>query len=850
MQSLINLIWRRKPARGPFIIHDSNILREGFLAQIIDLLPGAIFIKDVQNDYRLCLVNREAEEFFSLSRDQMIGKRDADIFNQEEADFFRSIDKQVVESGTIMDVPCEQLTTPKGSLLLHTRKVPIYDEKGIPRYLLGLAQDITARVKNERELLDYKESLEKKVLERTQNLAEATQKAQEANRLKSEFLATMSHEIRSPMSGVLGMAELLLETQQTVEQNNLTKTIINCGEALLNVIEDILDFSKIEANRMEVNPVPVDMHALVDDVCTLYSSKAREKALELAVRYVPGTEQFVYADPVRVRQILSNLINNAIKFTHKGHIAVTVSQERQGSTEEEEVRLQFAIKDTGIGIPVEAYERIFEKFSQGDASTTRDYGGTGLGLSISRKLAEIMKGDIEVESEVGRGSVFTFSVPLSRNRHEIVRPAHPPLLKGVRVLTVDDLAIVRQLVEEQLSGAGMRVQTASGGKEALILMRKAQEEGDPYRIVIIDYLMPDMNGEMLARAINDEADLSSACLIMMTAAGNPIIGDDFARKGFSAYISKPLRHDLLLDMLAYVWKRYQEGKTDTLIRVDALTFNREGEQGREIEPTLNDVHILLAEDSRINQAFAQEVLENMGCRLTVATNGQEALDALSVHKDIALVLMDCQMPVMDGFEATQGIVAMKENGELARNLPIIALTANAMEGDRRRCLDAGMNDYLSKPVRRKELKEAVYRWVLSVPSAKSEENFKNAEDLIDRDMQHEAQSIFQEKYAQMVIYYQEDVTRYLQEIEAALDAGNIEGIIRPAHTIKSNSRSMGALKMSHLAHDLEVACRDVHERKQVLSVDALRSRLDSLRQVFLQTCVLMEESDSAAMHQV
>ncbi len=795
----------------------------------------------------MCLINKEAESFFCIQRENLIGKTDFESFDHDEARFFRSIDEQVMKSGSIMDIPCERLTTARGTRLVHTRKVPVYDENGQPLYLVGLAQDITERIERERELQEYKQQLEYKVDERTRALHDAMKKAEEASRLKSEFLATMSHEIRSPMSGVLGMAELLLETQQTAEQKNLTRTIINCGEALLNVIEDILDFSKIEANRMEINPIAMDMHALVDDICTLYSSKAREKAIELAVRYVPGTEQFVYADPVRVRQVLSNIINNAIKFTQKGHIAVTVSQKTVDTLNEQTVMLVFEVADTGIGIAPDAFGRIFEKFAQGDSSTTRDYGGTGLGLSISKRLTEIMGGEISVASVQGKGATFSVSLPLKRNINDVPLFAPPPSLKDVRILVVDDLAVVRQLVDEQLRLAGMRVDLAKNGSEALTMMRHAAVKNDPYSLALVDYLMPGMNGETLARAISDEPDLAETCLIMMTAAGNPIVGDDFAKKGFSAYLSKPLHNDQLLDMLNYVWKQYRSGQKDVLIRVDTLTFEKDNGQP-DLEPVLENVHVLLAEDSRINQAFAQEVLETMGCRLTIASNGQEALDALTAHPDIALVLMDCQMPVMDGFEAARRIYAKKQEGSLPKALPIVALTANAMEGDRQRCLDAGMDDYLSKPVRRKELKEMVYRRIagenVECAPAEGEESDERHiienKNLIDIDLNGEARDTFRAKYSQMLQFYKEDVATYINEIFSACDNQDIEAVIRPAHTIKSNSRGLGAVYMADLAHQLELTARTAHERQREVSYENMRRDTDALHDVFIRTCLLLD----------
>lgn len=682
--------------------------QNAFFENFLEYLPGILFIKDARNDFRYFMINREAEEFFGYSKDKMLGKDDSDFFNAEQSAFFRSMDDAVMNGRKIIDIPCESITVKGRETFLHTRKVPIYDTKGKPMFLVGLSQDITLRKKNEIELAEYRQNLEKIVDERTIKLKQASAKAEEANRLKSEFLATMSHEIRSPMSGVLGMAELLLDTPLSPDQKGLTRTILNSGEVLMNIIEDILDFSKIEANKLELDPVAVNMLELVDDICMLYAPRAREKALELVVRYVPGSEQFVYVDSLRVRQVLGNLINNAIKFTPSGHIVLTVGEQSPRDLPADKVNLVFSIEDTGIGIEEHDQERIFEKFSQANSSTTRDYGGTGLGLAICRKLIEMMGGKITVSSIVGKGSVFTFDLPLTRNTQEAFEQPKPPVLTGRRVLVVDDLPVICTLLCEQLSMAGMICEAVNSGQEALVRLHDAKSRGITYDMMVIDYLMPGMNGEMLARAICDEPSFRDICLIMLTAAGNPIVGDDYAEKGFSAYISKPVKTLALIDTLAIVWSRYSGGQKDTLIRIDtaSLGANRAEEDNLRLEGS----KILLVEDSRINQAFVEEVLAQLACNVTTVSNGQEALDTLS-GQTYDLVLMDCQMPVMDGFEATKRICALKDRGAIDKDLPVLALTANAMKGDRQRCMDAGMNDYITKPVRKKELKEKIYFWI-------------------------------------------------------------------------------------------------------------------------------------------
>lgn len=836
--------WRRSERAKRYMeeqLDEQNAFFESFLED----LPGILFIKDARNDFRLYMINKEAEEFFGYSKEQMIGKSDADFFNPEQAAFFRSMDEAAMSGHKIIDIPCESVTVKGRETFLHTRKVPIYDTKGNPMFLVGLSQDITIRKKNELELAEYRQNLEKIVDERTIKLKQATAKAEEANRLKSEFLATMSHEIRSPMSGVLGMAELLLDTPLSSDQKGLTKTILNSGEVLMNIIEDILDFSKIEANKLELDPIAVNMLELVDDVCMLYSPRAREKALELVVRYVPGSEQFVYADSLRVRQVLGNLVNNAIKFTHKGYIVITVEESRSQNTPADKVNLVFTIEDTGIGIEEHDKERIFEKFSQANSSTTRDYGGTGLGLSICRKLIEMMGGKIDVSSVVGKGSAFTFDLPLTRNTQETFEQAKPPILKGRRVLIVDDLPVICTLLCEQLSMAGMICETASGGQEAIARLQDAKQRGIVYDMMIIDYLMPGMNGEMLARAICDEPSFRDICLVMLTAAGNPIVGDDYAEKGFSAYISKPVKAMALVDTLALVWSRYSGGQKDTLIRIDAasLAANHPAED----EIRLEGSRILLVEDSRINQAFVEEVLAQLACNVTTVSNGQEALDTLSQNK-FDLVLMDCQMPVMDGFEATRRICALKDRGEIDKNLPVLALTANAMKGDRQRCMDAGMNDYITKPVRKKELKEKIYFWIKREKIEVEEEDEETALSLslpssgiLDEALLAEAKALLKDKFDMLLGCYIEDVEAYIREMQDAAEKHNPEGLVRPAHTIKSTSKRMGAVRLSDLARDIEQRAANANQSWD----DGMLEDLKTLTAVFEETRQVLLKAKSA-----
>ncbi len=647
-------------------------------------------------------------------------------------------------------------------------------------------------------------------------LDSARHKAEEANRLKSNFLATMSHEIRTPMNGIQGMAELILSSNNETQIKSHAETIISSGEVLMHVIDDILDFSKIEAGRMDLDPIAIDMLDLADDVAELYAPKAREKAVELVVRYVPGSERFVYADPVRMRQILSNLVNNAIKFTDTGHISVTIEEDKHFECEDGQIALNFKVSDTGIGLSAGAQEKIFEKFSQADNTTTRKYGGTGLGLSICKRLIEMMGGEIALQSREGYGSTFYFTLPFTRNETTGLSTPRPPVLKDMRVLIVDDLAVIRQLVSEQLSMAAMRCDTAESGEIALEKMQDAYIDNDPYSLVIIDYLMPDMNGETLAALIKDYDDFKDACLVMLTAAGSPSKDDYFAGKGFSAYLSKPVRAHALIETLALVWEVFSNGNRHEMIHVDPHALGKKYEEENKYK--LPGAHILIAEDNLVNQTFIRKTLEEMDADFTIVSNGREALDAIE-QTDFDLVIMDCLMPVMDGFEASREITRRKNNGEILGKLPIVALTANAMKGDRERCLEAGMEMYLTKPVRKHALKEALFTILRGDKNNASKpakivplHNTQNDDNLILCEATlMEAKDVLKDEYEQVLELYISGSAERINEIKSALSEKNIEAVIRPAHTLKSTSQQMGAYRLFRTAKEMEYTAKAIRE---------------------------------------
>jgi PAS domain S-box-containing protein len=759
------------------------------LATIVEQSSEAIWTKDLGG--HITSWNSGAAAMFGYAPDEAMGRalNVGESTPQEERERMRRL-----MAGEKFSYDARSSTRSGTGIDIQVAVAPLLNDANQCIGSIAVARDVTQHKRSEEALRLAREA------------------AEAANHAKSSFLARMSHEIRTPMNGVLGMTELLLETGLTSKQRMYAETVQRSGQNLLGIINDLLDFSKIEAGKLELETVDMDLRRTIEDIVDLLAERAHAKGLELAYVIPPDLPTALRGDPLRLGQVLTNLVGNAIKFTEQGSVVIRVTSLDETARK---VRMRFDVIDTGVGISRDAQSRIFEEFSQGDGSTTRKHGGSGLGLAISKQLVEMMGGSVHVDSAPGVGSTFWFTSNFGKQ--ELPTNADPrsaPMLAltGMRALIVESNTVNRGILHSQLNSWGMTNRVAATPDQAIETLRKAATRGAPFDIAIIDLGIPGMDALELARAIRARPEIAKVRLVLLTRRQADI--RNAGEAGINACLSKPVRQSVLYNCLVNV----MAGRPQEEIAMPAVS------EPVNTAPLGTRGSILLVEDNLINQQVALGILQILGYSVTVVSNGREALDAYT-QGTFDLILMDCHMPEMDGFEATKAMRA-RERASNYRRVPIIALTANAMAHDREECLSAGMDDHLSKPFNTQTMQAMLARWMASgeseMPLTEGVEKAGNTDaGVLDRQVLDELARVTTngrpELLANVIDLYLVESPKLLLKLSQAAREGDALEIVRMAHSLKSSSANVGAMALSRYCERAEMSARraDIEEARLV-----------------------------------